>query len=311
MENDNSTGFPKPGPLMGMVIMVFELGVAFFGFSFLQLYFGMWGLVMTEIGIALIALLGAWVTSLDLKEMLPLKRVKISQIFGTILLWMSSLYIMLIVNLTFFSFFPEGLEVNESMNSFFSQWSLGPVILVVAVMPAICEEMLYRGFIQRCMMKKINSKFAVSIIMGLLFGLFHLDFYRFLGTALLGGVMSYILVSTDNFIYNMLFHFINNLFAQLVSLGADSEASEAADMLLTSDTIPGIIGSYLITGFLVPFIMLGGVLLLKGIRKIKEEGTLKLVISICIAAATAVILFAVGVYLVAVNYEDLMNLGVH
>lgn len=309
MENDNSAGFPKPGPLMGMVIMVFELVVAYYGFAVLQMKLGMWGLVLTEIGIALIALLGAWVTGLSLKEMLPIKRVKISQIFGTILLWMSSLYIMLIVNLTFFSFFPAGLEVNESMNSFFSQWSLGPVILVVAVMPAICEEMLYRGFIQRCMMKKIKSKFAVSIIMGLLFGIFHLDFYRFLGTALLGGVISYILVSTDNFIYNMLFHFINNLFAQLASLGTSSEATEAAGNLLTSDTIPAIIGSYLVTGFIVPFIMLGGALLLKGIKRIKEEGTAKLVISICIAAGISVVLFAAGVYLIAANYEVLMNFG--
>lgn len=311
MENDNKETFPKPGPLMGIAFMVFELVVAIFGFSTLQIYFGMWGLVLTEIGIALIALLGAWVTSLDIREMLPIRRIKISQVLGTVLLWMSTMYIMLIVNMTFFYFFPEGMEVGAEMSSFFGQWPFWAVVLVVAVMPAICEEMLHRGFIQRCMMRKVKSKLAVSILMGIFFGIFHLDFYRFLGTAFLGGVMAYILVSTDNFIYNMLFHFINNLFAELVSYGADSTVVESAGDLLNAETIPPMVGTYMVMGFMVPFIMLAGILLLKGKQQIKEEGTAKLAVSICIAGVMTVLFIVVGVYLIMNNYETIMKMSVY
>ena len=118
--------------------------------------------------------------------------------------------------------------------------------------------------------------------------------------------MAYILVSTDNFIYTMLFHFINNLFAQLASLGAGSETMDMAGDLLTPETIPALIGTYLLMGFMVPFLMLGGTLLLKGMEQIKEEGTTKLVISISIAAVISLICIVAGVYLVINNYEALL-----
>lgn len=287
--------FPKAGPVAAVVVLMFELVVFFYILTPVQYYFGMWGLAITELALVVISLVAAWVVDLNLKEMLPFKRIKINQFFGTIVMWIGSLLLVVLANLIFFYYRPEGLKVNGELNSFISTWAVIPALIVVSVMPAICEEMLHRGFIQRCLMKKINSKMLISIIMGIFFGLFHMDFYRFIGTAILGGVLSYILVTTDNFFYNMLFHFTNNLFAQLMSILAGSmmDTMDTADTL-TSEELPLAIAGYLIIGCVTPLLLLGGSLLLKGIRRIKEEGTMKLIISIVAAVVIAMAMFAAG-----------------
>lgn len=287
--------FPKAGPAAAVVVMMFELVISFYLLSLAQYYFGMWGFVITELAFVAISLGAAWVVGLDIKEMLPFKRIRINQFFGTIVMWGGSLLLVLIANLVFFYFFPAGLNVNAELNSFINRWPAIPALAAVSILPAICEEMLHRGFIQRCMMKKIRSKMLISIIMGIFFGFFHMDFYRFLGTAILGGVLSYILVTTDNFFYNMLFHFTNNLFAELLSILAGSMADTVNTAgTLTRTDLSLAIASYLIIGCVTPFLLLGGSMLLKGIMRIKEEGTKKLIISIVVAAVIAMAMFASG-----------------
>lgn len=298
--NENEQKFPKPGPVAAVVVMLFELGVSFYLLSAAQYYLGMWGMVITELAFVAISLGAAWVVGLSVKEMLPFKRIRVNEFFGTIVLWAGSLLLVLIINLIFFYFFPEGLEVNVNITSFINSWPAIPALFVVAVMPAVCEEMLHRGFIQRCFMKKIKSKMLTCIIMGIFFGLFHMDFYRFIGTAILGGILSYVLITTDNFFYNMLFHFINNFFAQMLSIiaGSMTETIDTAEAL-TRDTIPMALASYLIIGCVAPFLLLGGSMLLKGLKRIKAEGTTKLVVSIVIAGVLAIVMFVTGVAMMA------------
>lgn len=293
--NENEQKFPKPGPLAAVVVMLLELGVSFYVLAAAQYYLGMWGMVITELAFVAISLGAAWVVGLNVREMLPFKRIRVNEFFGTIVIWAGAMMLVIIINLIFFYFFPEGLEVNADISSFINSWPAIPALFVVAVMPAVCEEMLHRGFIQRCFMKKIKSKMLTCIIMGIFFGLFHMDFYRFIGTTILGGILSYVLITTDNFFYNMLFHFVNNFFAQMLSIlaGDMTETIDTAETL-TRGTIPMALAAYLIIGCVTPFLLLGGSMLLKGLNRIKAEGTTKLVVSIAIAVAVAIVMFATG-----------------
>ncbi len=298
--NENEQKFPKPGPLAAVVVMLLELGVSFYVLAAAQYYLGMWGMVITELAFVAISLGAAWVVGLNVREMLPFKRIRVNEFFGTIVIWAGALMLVIIINLIFFYFFPEGLEVNADISSFINSWPAIPALFVVAVMPAVCEEMLHRGFIQRCFMKKIKSKMLTCIIMGIFFGLFHMDFYRFIGTAILGGILSYVLITTDNFFYNMLFHFVNNFFAQMLSiLAGDMTETIDTSETLTRGTIPMALAAYLIIGCVTPFLLLGGSMLLKGLNRIKAEGTTKLVVSIVIAVAVAIVMFATGFAMMA------------
>jgi sodium transport system permease protein len=82
-------------------------------------------------------------------------------------------------------------------------------LLLVAVSPAICEEALFRGPILRGLRTRLDAV-AAAAITGLLFGLFHLDVYRLIPTAILGVLLGWIALECGSIIPSMLAHFCNN-----------------------------------------------------------------------------------------------------
>ena len=62
-------------------------------------------------------------------------------------------------------------------------------LFLMAVTPAVCEEMLFRGPILRGFATRFSPAGA-AILTGLLFGLYHGDVWRFLPTAVLGVMLS-------------------------------------------------------------------------------------------------------------------------
>lgn len=88
------------------------------------------------------------------------------------------------------------------------------LIGVIAVAPAIFEELLFRGLLPRFFEKK--SVWSAIIITGLLFAIFHLDFYKLLPVAFLGCWLGFLLYSSKSIYIPMLAHFLNNLLAVLI-----------------------------------------------------------------------------------------------
>ncbi len=84
------------------------------------------------------------------------------------------------------------------------------VFLMVAVMPAIGEELLFRGMIQQSLEKGFKNRWIAILISGVLFGLIHFEFYNFFALCFMGFVLGYVYSVTRNIYINMLMHFINN-----------------------------------------------------------------------------------------------------
>jgi len=81
---------------------------------------------------------------------------------------------------------------------------------VFGISPAICEELLFRGILLQGALGKVSPSWAV-LITGLLFGLFHLDPYRFVGTTVLGFIMAYVALRASSLLASMVYHAANNL----------------------------------------------------------------------------------------------------
>jgi len=91
-------------------------------------------------------------------------------------------------------------------------WSL----FLIAVVPAVCEEILFRGLIQRGL-EKMGAGWSIALS-GLLFGLFHFDFQRFAAQTLIGVVAAYVVYRTGSIFNGMILHFMNNGLLTLLSL---------------------------------------------------------------------------------------------
>lgn len=90
-------------------------------------------------------------------------------------------------------------------------------ILVIGGSAGICEEVLFRGTIQRGF-EKIGVVKAI-LITSFLFGLMHLDFQKLLGTFLLGALIGFIVYRTDSLFAGMFAHFTNNSIAVVMAFG--------------------------------------------------------------------------------------------
>ncbi|NLT11280.1 MAG: CPBP family intramembrane metalloprotease [Clostridiaceae bacterium] len=254
-------------PWMGIIVFLFSLVALIFAGGLMQYYWGMMGLLLTEIMILIIALIGIFLSGQKFKDVFPIQfdnwKHLIRQIIGTTIIWAGTLLLVIGTNAILLAIFPQDmLDTSMGLSSFMN--SIHPALgfFIVTVMPAICEEALNRGYIQSTL-KGIKKDWIVVLIMGLIFGVFHLDFTRFLGTALLGAAMAYILIKTRNFILPVLLHFMNNAFSYTMSRLALSQTEVTSEPIMTAGIATYISGALIICSFAPILLLIGGFLLRK------------------------------------------------
>lgn len=83
-------------------------------------------------------------------------------------------------------------------------------LLMIAVLPAIGEEFLFRGVLQRLFHEWSKSGHLAVILAALLFSALHLQFYGFLPRLLLGLFLGYLYLWSRSIWVPVLVHFFNN-----------------------------------------------------------------------------------------------------
>ena len=82
------------------------------------------------------------------------------------------------------------------------------VLLAVAVTPAVCEELFFRGVVLSGL--RSLGKWPAIAISALLFAVAHASIYRLLPTLLLGLVLGYLVWKTGSIVVSMIVHALNN-----------------------------------------------------------------------------------------------------
>lgn len=83
-------------------------------------------------------------------------------------------------------------------------------LVIVAGMAAVSEELFFRGALQQFLMEKFRNGHAAVWLTALLFSMVHLQFYGFLPRMILGALLGYLFLYTQNLWIPVIFHFINN-----------------------------------------------------------------------------------------------------
>ena len=207
----------KPSITDGALIYTISLIAIIYIGSFMQLYWGTIGLIATEVMILLIPVLYAIYIKADIKNTFSLRMIKIRYILGSIIVWFGGYLIINITTQILLSLFPEGADVLQAVNSSVMMDSFIASLVVVALIPAICEEVLFRGFLLSSFKgKSKKSKIWAIIIVGILFGIMHLNFIRIVPTAMLGILFAYSALATKSIWTSVFMHFLNNGFSVCV-----------------------------------------------------------------------------------------------
>jgi membrane protease YdiL (CAAX protease family) len=83
-------------------------------------------------------------------------------------------------------------------------------LLVMAVMPAIGEELIFRGLLTRWIGKLTQNIHVNILITSFIFSAFHMQFFGFVPRFLLGMILGYTYYYTQSIWSSILLHFINN-----------------------------------------------------------------------------------------------------
>lgn len=85
------------------------------------------------------------------------------------------------------------------------------IVISIALVPAFCEEFLFRGFVQSSFEKKLNI-FWTIVITSIIFAVFHFNPFALLPLFVLGAYFSYVVYLTDSIFISVILHFLNNFF---------------------------------------------------------------------------------------------------
>ena len=136
-------------------------------------------------------------------------------------------------------------------------------ILLMALLPAVAEELTFRGVLQRLFQGSNISDFhTVKVphiaiwVTAILFSAIHMQFYGFLPRMLMGALFGYMLVWTGSLWVPILMHFTNNAMAVILYFVATRAGwdMEKVDAIGTGDTLwLGIVSIVLTIGGIYAF----------------------------------------------------------
>jgi len=243
----------------------------------IQEKFGLYGVAITELMLLAMAIAATLIFRQKLKEVFPVKLPKLREVFGVLLFWMGGFLLAMIGTVSLAMLFPEEMTaVSDGLGDIMSSEGMLFGILIVSFMPAICEEAVHRGFILHTF-KGVKRPWVIVLSMGVIFGVFHLDPYRFVPTAIMGACLTWVMLKTENMVLPAIYHGVNNLLPVLLSfalqsvtvstetVAADAETAALTEELLNSGwpLIVSSIGTYLMLGIIALPLMFAGNLLLK------------------------------------------------
>lgn len=127
-------------------------------------------------------------------------------------------------------------------------------ILCMAIIPAVCEEIFFRGFLQTIATDVFKNVHVAVIVIAAVFSILHGDIFNFFPRFALGILLGYIFVFTKNICFSILAHLLHNFFA--VGFGSMPDIADNLDEIGTfgNHFFLGIASLLILTGVIIFFI---------------------------------------------------------
>ena len=104
---------------------------------------------------------------------------------------------------------PEMKQRLDDLQAKFASADLGLLILCVAAVPAVCEELAFRGFIlSGC--RNLGNNWRAIVVSAIFFGVTHGFLQQSINACLLGIVLGYLAVRSGSLLPGVVFHFLHN-----------------------------------------------------------------------------------------------------
>lgn len=125
-------------------------------------------------------------------------------------------------------------------------------ILMMAIIPAIGEELTFRGLIQMSLAKKMNIHIAI-FISAFIFSFIHFQFFGFLPRFLMGLFFGYIFYWSGNLWFTIFAHFVNNGSAVILAYiyGVEGIATDTSTFSSSDNSTTYLLSSIILSSGLI------------------------------------------------------------
>ncbi len=122
----------------------------------------------------------------------------------------------------------ESESLKELSNVFRTHGENGfmiPLALMIGLTPALCEELLFRGYMQTRLIKSYGP-WAGIFVASALFAMFHMDFVHVIAVFPLGVFLGWVTWRSGSLFPAMLGHFANNAISVVLAVNAPEDNPE-------------------------------------------------------------------------------------
>ena len=117
--------------------------------------------------------------------------------------------------------YPYSTDILEQLKAFESVINGAPnlwvLLLVLAVTPAICEEIAFRGFILSGM-RHMGHKWVAILVTSVFFGAAHMILQQSLTACVVGMVLGYLAVQTGSLLPSIAYHLTHNSLSMVMAI---------------------------------------------------------------------------------------------
>lgn len=222
-----------------------------------QVKLGVGGVAITQALFVIVPLFYAWYLKSDRKRLFSVKAPQIRHLVGSAVAWAGIYALVMAVSAVLIPLLPESTQkVNDALAVFDG----APLIitwLVIGLMPAVGEELLFRGFVFGALKVK-GGLTAAMILSSFIFAVFHMSLVKLPATFILGLVMVWAVSRSGSIFTGMLIHLLNNSLAVLlmkypkmldgIPLLGDEKTTVLHVVMLTAIGIAAAVSGVLIIG---------------------------------------------------------------
>lgn len=207
-----------------LLIMVVALLLMVYAGGVMSLSHPLMGVIVPQFFIGVLPILACIYIKGDAKKIFALHCPTVKTLAGSLFLLLGAGSCSLLFSNLLSACFPEsGQGLNEEYLTMLDGVSFVPALLLIALTPAVCEELMFRGYMFTAFRQKMSLTKAILTV-SVLFGISHMSLIKVIPTAILGAALAYAIYKADSIIASGMMHFLNNGFAVFVLYYGDKIA---------------------------------------------------------------------------------------
>ena len=195
--------------LVGMFLLIYVGGYS-------QLKLGFNGLIVNQAIIGISCIGACFYLKTDWKKTFHITRPKWLNYVGGAVLAIGIFIVNIVISTVLVNNVNEVSETAKALEALFTNTTPFMGYVVICILPAIFEELFFRGFVFSALLKKVKPWIAI-LLCGILFGAFHMNLGQMVSASIMGTVFAYVTYKSKSIFPAMLMHFINNAVVQTIN----------------------------------------------------------------------------------------------